>query len=274
MTNTYSRHNITQKFFPINDPLTIKLKDDWIAGGWPKYTPTDFLPLGVEWFRSTKLNNLLGWNSFPCTDVIMGCTHYLESLIMRFGWDGFQILPSEYAYFGLMGKHGTEVGCLQANKPLILSLPNYKYADLRPQWHDILSECESKNIDIHIDLAWIITARDIELDFDHPNIKSFAMSMSKYNLHWNRVGVRWCRQRTMDSVTIFNHYYEDVNTFLTSCAAFMTQNLPRDHMWDSYAQHHYDACKVLDLIPTKIIHVAHDQQLQPVGISKVIEAVL
>lgn len=267
----YSREQLTKKSFPIVDKYIKEVQLYWGSNGpRPKTDVAGYLPIGVEWFRSTKLNNLIGWDTFPCTDVIMGCTHYIESLILKFSWQGFQILKPEYSYYSLMGKHGVEPDALKENLPLIVSLPNYHYADIRPDWEDILRECEKKNIDIHIDMAWLVTAKNIELDLSHPCIKSFAMSMSKYNLQWNRVGIRWCRQRTMDSVTMLNHYYGEVNTTITSCGAFMAERIPRDYYWNTFATHHADICNQLDLIPTKIIHVAHEDYMQPIGIGRAI----
>lgn len=264
----YRHEHLTKRAFPIVDTFLSELKETWAYGAWPSYNSEQFLPLGIEWFKSTKLNSLIGWDEFEYADVIMGCTHYIESIIIKHGWSGFQILPHEYAYFGLMGKHGTEPGNLQPNVPLLVSLPNYRYADLRPEWDSILRECETKNIDIHIDFAWLTTAKDIEIDLTHPRIQSFAMSMSKYNMHWNRVGVRWCRQRTMDSITMFNHYYEDVNSAITTCGAFMVQHIPRDYTWNTYHDQHFDLCNQLDLTPTKITHVALDENNQPIGIGQ------
>lgn len=274
MTVFYNPELLTKKTYPINDRFMKDLRMKWEHKPWPVHRSKDFIPMAVEWFSSTKLNNLTGWEEFPCTDVIMGCTHYIESFILKYGWSGFQILPYEYSYYGLMGKHGTEPGNLTPNVPLIVSLPSYQHADIRPGWQDILVECEQKNIDIHIDFAWLTTAKDIEFDLAHPCIKSFAMSMSKYNLHWNRIGIRWCRQRTMDSVTIFNHYYDDVNSGITTCGAFMVKHIPRDYMWDNYRQHHHDLCQQLNLRPTNIIHVALDQKSNPIGIGRAIQAVV
>jgi hypothetical protein len=234
------------------------LKDSWFANPQTMVDVQQFVPIADEWFRSTKLNTLDGWSAFPCVDVILGCTHFIESLVLKHGWDGIQILPGEYAYYGLMGKHGTEPGNLTPGVPLIISLPNWSYADLRPEWTAVVRECEAKDIDIHIDFAWITTAKDIELDLDHPNIKSFAMSLSKYSLQWNRIGLRWSRQRTVDSITIFNRFEGEVNTALTSAGAYVMANLPRDYGWDTYGRTHYAICRDLNLNSSKIFHVVHD----------------
>jgi len=263
--------NVTKKLVPVGDAYMKKLKQDWFEGSQKIVPYENFIPLADEWFKSTKVNDLQGWEQFPCIDVIMGCTHFIESFILRHGWDGMQILPEEYSYYSLVGgKHGTELGQLKPNIPLIISLPNWRYADLRPGWTDLLKECEIKNIDIHIDFAWLTTARDIQIDLDHPCIKSFAMSMSKYKLEWNRVGLRWSRQRHPDAITMFNHYYGSVNTALTSCGAFMINNIPRDYGWNVYGDLHFQLCRELELSPTKLLHVAHSKDYQPLGIGKML----
>lgn len=256
----WNKDLITKKLIPIEDQYLQSLRQQWYEGSHRSVTNQQFIPLAKEWFKSTKLNDIQGWNEFSCVDVIMGCTHFIESFVLKYGWDGMQVLPGDYSYYGLMGKFGTEAGNLEPHKPLIVSLPNWKYADLRPDWESVLRECETKDIDIHIDFAWITTARDIQIDLNHPNIKSFAMSMSKYALQWNRVGLRWARQRTMDSVSIFNQYYGDVNSGITSCGAFMIDNIPRDYGWNTYKDLHYQVCKDLNLIPTKMVHVAKSNE--------------
>ena len=38
-----------------------------------------------------------------------------------------------------------------------------------------LKIAEEKHIDLHLDLAWIVMSRDIEINLDHPCIKSFGI---------------------------------------------------------------------------------------------------
>jgi hypothetical protein len=252
----YNGIQLNEKLIPVVDTYMQELKANWYNKSQTTVNNNDFVPMADEWFKSTRINNLQGWDQFPCQDIILGCTHYIESIVLKYGWDGFQILPEDYAYYGLMGKFGVGIGNLASNVPLLVSLPNWKYSDLRPEWAAVLQECEEKNIDIHIDMAWIITAKDIEIDLGHPNIKSFAMSMSKYNMEWNRIGLRWSKQRTMDSITIFNHYYGNVNNGTVSCGAYMLKNIPRDYVWNTYGAKYDSVCEDHDLVKTKLLHVA------------------
>lgn len=260
-------HNLT----PINDNYLKKIKSDWFEQKQKSISCNTFVIQAIPWFLSTQLNLFDGINHYPYVDIIMGCTHYLESLISKYGWNGFQILNDEYAYFKLMGKHGVNFDQLQEGIPLIISLPNWKYGDLRPEWNDILKICEERAIDIHIDMAWITCARDINFSLDHPAIKSFAMSLSKYAMQWNRVGIRWTKQRSMDSITIFNHYYGDVNSGVASCGFHFINNVERDYAWNTYGDKYYKVCAANNLLATKCIQIARkDNEYLPYGVSNLL----
>lgn len=239
-----------------SDDFLRSIKNQWFNGSHQIYTASQTINVLNDWFQSTKVNNLMGWGSFGCLDVTMGCAHYIESFIIgQQGLDNFQILPDEYAYYSFLGKWGVPAGELEPNKPLIITLPHYKWGDLRPEWNDVLRECEEKKIDIHIDMAWLTLSKGIEIDFSHPCIKSVGMSMSKYDLQWNRVGLRYSKQRKMDSITIFNHFYVGhVNENLYSCSVFCANNIDRDYFWSTYGQKYSDLCSTMDFGKTRLIH--------------------
>jgi len=213
-----------------------------------------------EWFQSSKLNNITGWESMGCVDFTMGCTHYIESFIIgQNGLDNFQVLTDDYAYYSFLGKWGTPTGNLKKGIPLIVTLPNFNWGDLRPDWDDILAECELKEIPIHIDAAWLTLSKDIELDLSHPSIHSIGMGISKYALQWNRVGLRYSKQRKMDSITIFNKFYiHNCNDNLYDCARFCIERIPRDYMWETYSELNANMCNKNNWLQTKLIHGVWD----------------
>lgn len=251
----YDKSLVKPRINTIADATSHRLKQAWFEQAHPVCSWKDYISVAQEWFLNSKLVDLQGVEHFPWVDVTCGNTHYIESFVLKYGWQGFQILPREYAYYKLMGKHGVELEELEANKPMIVTIPDFHTGGVRGEWQDLLSIAEARNIDLHLDLAWIVMARDIEIDLSHPCIKSFAISMSKLNLNWNRVGLRWSRQRTMDSITILNHYYKnDINTNIFSCGMYHMQNLDRDYAWNTYGDLNQDICTKLDLIQTKFVH--------------------
>ena len=256
--------HLDKKLLPLVDKHLIGLKQEWYDNPQKSISHDDFVAKASEWFKSTKLNDLHGWDSFPCVDIIMGCTHFIESLASKNKWN-IQVLDRDYAYYRLMGKQPTNPGQLKPGVPLIVSLPNYYYGD-RPEWQDVLKECEEKKIDIHIDAAWMVAAKGFNFNFDHPNIKSFAMSMSKYNLTWNRIGLRWSRQRSMDSCTLISSQRK-YNELTTACGSYMIDNIPRDYGWEKYDDTVTKICNKLDLEPSMFFYVVKDkaQQLYSTG---------
>lgn len=256
-----------RQFHPVNDDYLKDLKDRFYNEPQKYIQHDDFVNKASEWFKSTKLNNLHGVEKFPCIDVIMGCTHFIESFCSKNKWN-VQILERDYAYYSLMGKQPTAVGNLSPGVPLIVSLPNWYYGD-RPDWQEVLAECEHKNIDIHVDCAWLTAAKGFRFDFDHPNIKSFAMSMSKYHMSWNRIGLRWSRQRTMDSCTLISSQRK-YNELTTACGHFMMENLPRDYGWQKYGQAVEQICARLGLEPTMFFYLVKDKSGKLYSIGKVL----
>ena len=253
-----SHENLTERLKPLHDDFLDNIKNKWLESPQTHVKNEDCIPILHEWFCSTKVNDLHGLKNFPYMDITMGNTHFIESFVGKYGFDGFQILEEEYAYYSFMGKWGTQVGNLERNKPLIITLPHYTWGGIRPEWNDVLKECEEKNIDIHIDMAWLTLSKDIEIEFNHPSISSVGMSISKYSMQWNRIGLRWCKQRTMDSITMFNHYYQpNTNGNLSSCGAYAVQNIPRDYGWNTYGKKYFQICDNLKVKPTKLIHVIH-----------------
>lgn len=272
---TWSRDQLTQDFIPLTDGYLEQVRQDWFTQQHAVVNNQQLLPELDEWFRSTRVNDLQGWESLPCLDVTMGCTHYIESFVLRHGWDGFQILNHEYAYYSFMGKWGVNIEDLEPNKPLIMTTPHYTWAGMRSDWQDVLRACEQKNIDIHLDMAWLTLAKNINIDFSHPCIQSVGMSISKYNMQWNRVGLRYSKQRTMDSITMFNHYYQpNTNVNLSSCASHFVQRVPRDYGWNTYGSDYYKICRELDLVPTNLIHVVKLPDGQNRGITNILKNIV
>jgi hypothetical protein len=255
----------TEKLHQINDPYLQSLRYNWYHNSQQPVEKSQFEQAASDWFLSSKINNLNGTDQFAYIDTILGCTHYIDSLLIKHGRN-IQVLPGDYRYYSYMGIPHTEPGNLVPGVPLVVSLPNWFYTDIRPDWFQVLLECESKNIDIHIDMAWMPVCRDINLNLDHPCIKSFAMSLSKYSMEWNRIGLRWSRSRTMDSITVFNHYQGDVNQSVISCGYYIVNNLARDYAWDTYRSKHFSVCQEHNLEPSRAIHVAY-QGSTPVGIA-------
>lgn len=254
---------ISTKLNPCFDDKIKKLREEFFSDRQQRVSKDTFINFANEWFLSTKINNIEGIELFPHKDIIIGCTQFIESLCLKHSWN-IQVLPEEYAYYTVMGKQSTQPTELKPNVPLIVSIPNWKHGH-RPNWEEILKECEEKNIDIHVDGAWLTVAKNINLNLDHPNIKSFGMSISKYIGSWNRIGIRWCKQRTLDTITMFN-IQGKYNDALTACGYFIMNNLERDYGWNTYGEKYNKICREHLLDSSNFFYVAKKNNV-PVSVS-------
>ena len=251
----FTKEDLSPSLNIIRDKEFYQFKENWFKNPQTEVKREDFVAAADAWFKSSKLNELYGWEQFDQIDITTGNTQYIESFFIRYGKDNFQIIENEYAYYSLMGKYGVKVEELKPNMPLIITLPHYSYGGMRPEWNQLLRICEERNIDIHIDFAWLPLASGIEIDVSHPRIQSFAMSLSKFAMTWNKVGLRWTRQRTMDSITIMNHYYGPINSNKFSCGMSMINTFNRDYLWNKYGTYYNDLCQSLNTNPTNLITV-------------------
>ena len=264
---TYDINKVLPKIQTVSDKYILGLKDKWFQDTHAQVTWKEYVPQAQEWFLGSKLVDLRGTEHFPYVDVTCGNTQFIESFVLKYGWGGFQILNREYAYYGLMGKHGVELEELEPNKPMIITLPDFITGEIRWEWNEILRIAEERNINLHLDFAWTIMARDISIDLTHPRIQSFGISMSKLSLNWNRVGLRWSRQRTMDGITILNHYYKtDINTNVFSCGSFLMNHIDRDYGWNTYGTLNKDICEKLNLTQTKFVHCVKNPKQDSPGL--------
>lgn len=260
---------LSKVLYPIQDNYLDSLRTNFYEQPQMAVSSKKFIGFANEWFQSSKLNKIEGWQKFKNIDITLGCTHYIESTCLKYGWN-IQHIPNEYNYYNLCGKKATQIQDLKENIPLIISLPTWQYCDIHPDWDKILKICEQKNIRIHIDGAWFQSARNIEFDFDHPNIMSFGMSIGKgLDLQWNRIGLRWSKQKTIDSITLMNHYNQIHDTVIT-CGYYLMNHIEKDYAWNKYAEHNQKIAEQCQLQQTNSCHVLKDTQNNLWGIGKII----
>jgi hypothetical protein len=235
--------------------------DSSINGVNPKYSAAildDFKRKFQQALEASKRNKLTKFDSFNRIDVCLGCTQFIDNLYVTYGAERIQVIEKEYTYHFRLNKNlqPTEVGKLDPNKILILSVP-FTNGSMHPQYESILSECLDKNIEIHLDGAWITAARNINIDLSHPAIKSFGVSMSKgYGLSgWNRIGLRWTKEvDVVDTITVMNDF-DQTHSFAAMIGNKFLDNIDIDHLWNTHEENYNKIANDFNLIKTDSIHV-------------------
>ena len=208
--------------------------------------------------ETNPVNTITGLATAHRIDIVSGCTQYIDSLYMRYGPNGIQVLEREYNYHGRLNPNIVykTIETLEANMPLIISQPFY-YGTTHVEMQRLLDSCLNLNIPVHIDGAWITACKNIIVDFTHPAIHSFASSMSKgYGLSgWNRIGLRWTKENVVDSVTIMNDFVQ-IPAENVSVGLFFLNQIEPNHLWNTHGANYARVCQDFNLTPTDSIHLA------------------
>ena len=208
--------------------------------------------------ENKTLNNIRGLDTASRIDICSGCTQYIDALYMRHGPNGVQVLEREYTYHKRLnpGIQFRTIESLTPKIPLIISQPFY-YGTMHTSMQEILDTCVQLDIPVHIDGAWITSCKNIDTDFEHPAIASFAVSMSKgYGLSgWNRIGVRWTKESVEDSITIMNDYAQTPAENV-AVGLYFLKNIEPNYLWNTHRARYNKICEDFGLTPTDSIHLA------------------
>jgi hypothetical protein len=219
-----------------------------------------------QWVLASPFNTLTGLDTFAKKDIIIGCTQFIDALYMQ---GPVQVITGDYRYHQRLGNVYREPGSLEPNTPLIIAMPFPSTGTVHYDIIAILDECVKKHIPVHIDGAWITCCRDIEFNFDHPAVRSVAISLSKgLGLGWNRVGLRWTKENCADAITIMNDFHMN-NRALVMIGLHFIRNLPPDYLWLTHGERYYKICRDFNLLPTRSIYLAMRDD-EPVGVSPLI----
>lgn len=269
---------ITNGLPPIFDSAMAQLQTDIVTGVQLDTTAdpyTRFIKKGKEFFSSSQRNRLSGWEKFPQVDITMGCHHFIDNLIIKYGLLGLQIFEHDYRYYTRLNPNllFAKPGSLDPGRPVLISAPIPGYLDLHPEWNNILAECQEKSIPVHIDGCWLGAAKDIQIDLAHKAIHSIGLSLSKgLGMGWNRVGLRWSLvYDETDSICIMNNHGMIPESLVRNGLVAMNSFLI-DYLWDTYENKHKEVCYTFKLRPTKIIHAAHSiDRSKLYGLSNIIK---
>ena len=229
---------------------------------------TNFKKEMTDWVFESKLNKLTGFDQFNRVDIINGCTQFIDTVYMK---GPVQTLKGDYRYHNRLNPDivYSVPGYLRSGLPLIIAAPFPSLGDLHVNMKEILDECLDRQIPVHIDGAWITCSRDIVLDVGHSAICSIGISLSKgLGLGWNRVGLRWTKNNSVDAVTVMNDFNMNLRA-LVMIGRHYLRNLPVDYLWNTHGDRYRKICQDFNLTPTKAIHIAM-RDGYPVGVAPLI----
>jgi hypothetical protein len=225
---------------------------------------TTFKEKASKWILDSRLNHLSGFNNFNRVDIINGCTQFIDNIYMQ---GPPQVIVGDYRYHERLGNQATYPGTLKESIPLIIAMPFPSTGAVHNQMTEILNEAQDKNVDVHVDGAWLTCCRGIDFDIGHPAIKSVGISLSKgLGLGWNRIGLRWSKHLLPDSISIMNDFHMELRMGAI-VGNYILDNVQSDYLWSSYGDLNAKICKDFNLTPSNAIHMAFNQTGNFVGLS-------
>lgn len=272
VATTYSKEFLeVERPQPLSDNLLEKTIMDVLDGKLDKDISdnvySNFKTEMQKWITDSSFNKLHGLDTFNRVDIINGCTQFIDNLYMS---GPVQTIRGDYRYHDRLGySFIRDVGSLITDIPLIIAMPFPRIGAPHTNMNELLDEALAKNINVHIDGAWVTCCRDIEFDFSHTAIKSVGISLSKgLGLGWNRIGLRWTKQTESDSISIMNDFHMN-NRALTMIGLHFIRNIKPNYLWLTHGEKYYKICNDFNLTPTKSIYLALRDN-QPVGVSPLI----
>jgi hypothetical protein len=249
LSNDKSLLELRVKFFKNTENKTMK----YIASSYE-----DFISAFETSIKENKSFKISGLENFKQRDVIIGCNHFIDELIMTHGLDNIQQLGG-YNYYKRLDPaiKNTTLDTLEQGKPLILEFPFPKFGGAHPDYNEIIKKCNDLKIDVYLDCAWLPVSWDIDLDLNEPCIKGMATSLSKcFGLHWSRIGVRWLKEERTDSISLQNQH-NMISFANVMIGKYYLDRLPIDHLINKYKEKYFSICKDLEHKAGNVLLISH-----------------
>jgi hypothetical protein len=234
---------------------------------------SDFISAFEKSIEQHRFVTINGLDQFKQKDVIIGCQHFIDQLIMTYGLDNLQVFKGGYNYYRRLNpkiKHIT-VDTMEAGKPLILEHPFPSVGDSHPNYEKIIDKANQIGTHVYLDCAWLPTSWDLKLNLNQPCIKGLCISLSKpFGLHWNRIGVRWLKEETFDTIAIENKFgmisYSNI-----MIGMYYLNKFPIDYLIKKYRKSYFDLCEKHDLKPAKTLISAYsNKRNEMVGVANLL----
>lgn len=257
----------TERPQPLSDNLIEETIQEVLDGNLDKDISdniyVDFKETMSGWLKTSELNNITGLDTFDRIDIMQGCTQYIDNIYMQCQP---QVLVDDYRYHDRLGNWGTRPGLLRENIPLVIAMPFPSTGAVHINMEEVLDEAQDKGIGVHVDGAWLTCCRGINFDLSHPSISSVGISLSKgLGLGWNRVGLRWTKNKQPDSISIMNDFHMLLRAPIMIANHFLS-NFQSDYLWNTHGDNYFKICQDFNLTPTPAIHIAMRDNC-PVGVS-------
>lgn len=257
--------------YSVYDKNTVNMRDYFIQ----KYTKDaiNFEKAKLDYFDVFKYflsesHELNGINLYTHSCFTQGTTESFSHFYLRFYNKRLRIPRGEYFYHQMTKAlyfsnrfSWLEDEELKQGDALVISAPFSDTCDLYPNFDQILTECDEKEIPVLVDLAYLNLAIGLKINLSHPCIEYVVSSLSKvFPLENHRIGIRLQKTMFEDPLYVINEpNYNYINMLSVYLGKEMMQAFEPDYIFKKYVDKQKEFCNKLNLIPTRCVYFGLDK---------------
>lgn len=260
-----SMRMVSEKTNAVYDPKFMRLFKDlpwqaWFAdGGDPLSCRQQYIDTYISYLGNMRLNSIHGLTRFKNIHLINGTTQTFDEAYHRHSLRRLRIYKGEYAYHKRVvpGFKFLEDGPIMAGDYVIVSIPHCSTGDVPHGFEEMLRQCETRNVPVIIDCAYIGTCSNVNFSVDHPNIESVSFSLTKGTGTGHiRSGIRFSNIDDDMPIAQQNRYDHTVLGAAKLGIYFMQELGSPDYIPNIYLAHQLSVCRDAGITPTKCMHIA------------------
>lgn len=231
-----------------------------------------FLTKYKKWITSSKLNTVIGLDTFNYTDFIQGTSEGFDKFYIRHHTCRFRCFRGEYMYHRLcwatswpnqwayLDESQVDLG-LEPGDAVIVSYPFADLGDPHPRFNkEFLDRCFELNIPVLVDSAFFGICGNLTLDYSHPAIEEICFSLSKaFPVNSLRIGMRLRRDMVNDGITIYNSS-QYINQLSAAVGAKILDIKGPDDTFLKWRDRQINFCKKMNLTPSNTVIFGIDHQ--------------
>jgi hypothetical protein len=267
MKHLYDNYFIKPANSIIHDPFRLHLLEsnivtDVISMKKKVDVQDEFPEVYTQWIKSSKLNNLLGLESFPYRHVSLGVTQAIDDFLLYCLKEKLRlrIYKGEYPYINQIVNEDLifiEDEALKSGDAVLISAPFSATGEIHPLWCETIKTCNELSIPIFVDCAFFGTCYDLTISLDEPCIDSVAFSPTKgLNTGYFRTGLvytkRSGKKTIFDTLTNWHH---GIHMHTVMALEIMKEYGP-DTVPNIYRSVQEQICSHYGLTPSKTVHLA------------------
>lgn len=224
-----------------------------------------FLDTYRNWINSSKINTVLGLDTFPYAEFIQGTSEGFDKFYTRHRTLRFRCFRGEYMYHRLcwesawptqwryIDEDQNDFG-LSSGDAVIVSFPFADLGNPHPKFNThFLDICYERDIPVLVDSAFFGITGNLTFDYTHPAIEQVCFSLSKtfpVNLH--RIGMRLSRKLANDGVTIYNNS-QYINKFGAAIGLEMLNTKGPDDTFIKWRSRQIEFCTQMNVTPSNTV---------------------